>query len=210
MHYSLRSHVDVELAQRRLDVVSQQIVTRDESADGWVAAESVMPTMPIVVVQPARKGSRAMGRAGERRAVGPLAEHGANKPLGLAVRPRRGGPGAAVHEALGLHGGAEDARAIAGSVVGEHAVHADPAPAEPAHRAAQEGGDSGAALIAEDLDIGHARAIVDTDVHELPADAAGLAVTVARDPMAHVSDLPEFLGIQVHQLAGEGPFVSHQ
>jgi hypothetical protein len=83
-----------------------------------------MPTMPIAVVQPPGGGGRAMGQTGERRAVRALAEYGANEPLGLAVHPAQVGAGAAVHEARGLHGGAEDGRGVAGPVVGEHGAQA--------------------------------------------------------------------------------------
>ena len=56
---------------------------------GWFAADSVMTTLPIVVVQPTLEGRCAVRRTGEGRAVGPLAQHGANETLGFAVRSRR-------------------------------------------------------------------------------------------------------------------------
>ena len=46
-------------------------------------------------------------------------------------------------------------------------------------------------------------------MHELPSDAARLAVAIAGDPMANVPDAAQLLDIEMQQLPGPGPFVSH-
>ena len=169
-----------------------------------------MTAVPIVVVQPALEGRGAMSRAEKGRTVGPLPQHSANEPLRFAVGPGRVGPSAAVDEAVRLGGGAEHMRSVAGAVIGQDALHTDSAPPKPVHGPAQEGGHGRPLLVVEHLGIGHARAVVDTDVHELPANAARLPVAVAGDPMAHAPDAPELLDVQMQQLARSAPFVSHQ
>lgn len=74
-------------------------------------------------------------------------------------------------------------------------IDSRPAPPKPAHRAAQEGRDRGAFLVAKHLRIGHPRAVVDTDMDEFPADAARLATAIAGDPVAHVTDATELSDI---------------
>ena len=58
--------------------------------------------------------------------------------------------------------------------------------------------------------VGHARAVVDTDVHELPADAAGWVAPIPRDAVADMPDPPEFLDIQMQQLPRPQPFVADE
>ncbi len=134
-----------------------------------------MTAMPIVVVQPALERRGAMDRAGERRAVGPLPEHCANEPFGLAVGPGRVRTSAPVGEAQRLGGGAEYARPVAGTVIGEDTFDPHATPANQ-HGATQECRDGRPFLVAQHLGIDHARAVVDTDVRELPANAARLAM----------------------------------
>src|SRR3954465_13897250 len=62
--------------------------------------------------------------------------------------------------------------AVARAVVGHEPLDHDAVAGEPAVGAPEEGGDGFLALVVEDLDVGQARAVVDADVHELPADPA--------------------------------------
>ena len=59
-------------------------------------------------------------------------------------------------------------------------------------------------LVGQDLREGEARGVVDADVDELPADAAGLALAcaVAGDAMADALEAAELLDVDVDQLAG--------
>src|SRR5262245_16772179 len=193
---------------RELAVVAQQIVRPDDSADRWRTAQRAMAAVPIVVVQPAIQGGGALRRAMERRPVGPLAQQRTDETLGFAVRARGIGPCAAMRQAPRPAGGGEDARAIAGAIVGQHAVHPHAAPAKPGHGPAQKGGHARPVVVGQDFRVRHPRAIIDAHVDELPADAPRLAPPIAGDAMAHVPDAPQLLGIEMQQLAGLGPFVA--
>src|SRR5204863_9602095 len=62
-----------------LVVVSQQIVTRDDPADWWLATETAVAPMPIVVVQPAIESVGPLRGAVERGTVRLLAQHRADE-----------------------------------------------------------------------------------------------------------------------------------
>jgi len=191
-----------------LAVSSQQIVIADESADRWLAAKRPVSPVPIVVVEPAFERGGPLSRAVKRWAVRPLTEHGADEALGCAIRAGRVGPGAPMDEAVRAARCGKGTRPVAGAVVTEDAVHADAAAPEPRHGAAHEAADRGARLIGQDFGVRHARAVVDADMDEFPADAARLAATIAGDAMADVPDAPEFLDVDMQQLAGARPLVA--
>jgi transposase len=82
------------------------------------------------------------------------------------------------------------AGAVAGSVVGEAALNADPHALEPGRRPLQEAGGGRALLVGQDLRVGQAGGVIDADVDELPAGGSQplcpdleLALAVARDPV---------------------------
>ena len=52
-----------------------------------------------------------------------------------------------------------------------------------------------------DLDIGQARGVIDSDVDKVPADAPVAVLSLSRDAMASTLDTPEFLDIQMQELA---------
>jgi hypothetical protein len=104
-------------------------------------------------------------------------------------------------------GGAEAAREIARAIVSQDPPHAHPAGAEPAQGPAEKGTHGQAAFIGEQLRVGHARVVVDGDVEKLPADAPGAVSPVAGNAMAQAANPPEFLGVQVHQVARGGVLV---
>src|SRR4030095_5463589 len=101
----------------------------------------------------------------------------------------------------------QEARAVRTAVVRQDALYADPAADQPGQRPAQEARDGHAAFVRQDLDVGHARTIVDTDMHELPADAARALLSIPSDPMADVPDPRQLLDVQVQQLARAVPLV---
>jgi len=188
-------------------VVSQQIVTRDDSADRWVA-EATMAAMPIVVVQPTRQCAGALGRRVKRHAIGPLAQHGLDEALGFAVGAGRVGPRPPVQHALCATGGREDPRAVARAIVREHATDVNAAPTKPLHRAADKARDGNAGFIGEDFGVGDARAVIDADVDVLPPDAARLAPAIAGDPMPDVLDPAQLFDVQMQHLPRPRPFVA--
>src|SRR3954453_6940772 len=170
----------------------------------------------VVSPEPAVMRRRALGRGAVDRAVGPGAEHRADEALGLAVCLRPVGPRAQMLQAEDAAGEGVDGRAIGTSVIRQHALDSDAVAAEEANGAAEEGDRGLRLLVAEYLDVGHPRGVVDTDVDVFPAHllvvAAGrvalarvaLQAAVAVDAVAcaAVRDSPELLDVDVDQLAG--------
>ena len=69
-------------------------------------------------------------------------------------------------------------------------------------RAFEEALRGDALLVFEDLHVRDAGCVVDCDMYEVPADASIAVLAPARDSMAHASDSPEFLDVEVQELAG--------
>jgi hypothetical protein len=63
-----------------------------------------------------------------------------------------------------------DRRAVAGAVVAHHALDAAAVTAIERDRAVQEADGRRCLLVRQDFDVGQARGVIDTDMHELPAD----------------------------------------
>ena len=57
------------------------------------------------------------------------------------------------------------------AIIGEHALDADAVAPEPRDGAAEKAGDVFATLRGQDLRVGQPRAVIHTDMHELPANA---------------------------------------
>src|SRR4051794_8165520 len=79
--------------------------------------------------------------------------------------------------------------------------------------AREEGGDGGGFLVVENFDIGQAGAVVDRDMHELPAEIVALGVVALRGAaaghlVAGAADLAELLDVDVDELAGPGALVA--
>src|SRR4051794_6798053 len=126
----------------------------------------------VVVVEPGVKGCGPFGAVAVERAVGPAAEQGADEALGFAVGLRPVGPGAQVADAEGAARDGVDGGAVGRAVVGDQPLDGDAVAAVERDRAAQEADRGRGLLVAEDLDIGQASAVVDSDVDELPAGVA--------------------------------------
>lgn len=68
------------------------------------------------------------------------------------------------------------------------------------------------ALVRQDLAVGEPAGVVDADVQALPTDAV---MTIDRawsrpgDPVPDPRDAAEFLGVEMHQLAGTRPLIAH-
>ncbi|CFP64191.1 Uncharacterised protein [Bordetella pertussis] len=66
-----------------------------------------------------------------------------------------------------------------------------------------------AAFIVEDASKGHAREVIDGQVHSVPANAAVAVLgPIAGDAMAHAPDAAQPLGVDVQQLAWAGAFIA--
>jgi hypothetical protein len=197
-----------EVATHELGVKSQQIVPSDDSADGRLAVKRRVRPMPIVVVQPASQRGGAVRRGGVGDHVRPLAQQGLDEALGLAIGTRGVGSRKAVVEGQRLAGGGDQARAIGRAVVAEHALGHDAAPGEPRDGATQKAGDCDALLIAQDFGVGQAGAVIDADVHELPADAPHALTAIPRDAVADATNAPQLLDVDVDQLPRALPLVA--
>src|SRR3954470_19471621 len=81
--------------------------------------------MPVVSVQPDRQRSGTVVRGGVGLSVGPFAQGGLDKALGLAVCLGRIGLGPDVCETEIAAGGAEGLGAIAGAIVSHHTGNRD-------------------------------------------------------------------------------------
>src|SRR5579875_2363962 len=105
-----------------------------------------------------------------------------------------------------------DHREIGGAVVGHEPLDDDPVGAVEGHGAPQEADGACRLLVVENLGVGKAGSVIDTDVHELPAAATGALAqaAVARYTVsgAPVADPPELLDVDVDQLAGALPLVA--
>src|SRR5436190_8020692 len=169
----------------------------------------------VVAPEPAVKGSGPLGRRAVDGAVGPAAEHRADEALGLAVGLGPVGPRAQVPDPQDAAGERMDRRDVGRSVVGHDALDPDAVAAEEANGAAEERDSGLGLLVAQDLDVGQARCVVDGDVHVFPADESAVAagevalawtalkrpVAVDAVPGATGGDPAELLDIDVDQLA---------
>src|SRR3954453_22818255 len=160
--------------------------------------------MPVVSVQPDRQRSGAVIRGGVGLSVGPFAQGGLDKALGLAVCLGRIGLGPDVLETEIAAGGAEGLGAIAGAIVGHHTGNCDAEVRAVGDRRLEEGDRALLFLVGEDLREGHAGGVVDADVDELPSDAPALALTgsITGDAMADTVEAAELFDIDVDQFAG--------
>jgi hypothetical protein len=123
-----------------------------------------------------------------------------NEALGLAVGAGRVGTGKALAERQGPAGRGYDARAIPRAVVAKDAFGHDAPPSEPGGRAAQKARDGDALLVAQHLRVGQARAVIDADMDELPADAAHATAPIAGDAMADPADTAQLFDVDMPQL----------
>src|ERR671939_1887801 len=163
-----------------------------------------MGAVPIVLVQPEGQLGGSSGGVGIGLGVGPFAQGGLDKALGLAVCLGRRGLGPHVLEAEIAAGGAKRLRAIAGAIVGHHTGNRDAEARVVGDRGLEEGDGALLLLIREDLREGHPGGVVDADVDELPPNAPALALTgsIAGDAMANAIEATELFDIDVDQFAG--------
>jgi hypothetical protein len=92
--------------------------------------------------------------------------------------------------------------AVGRAVVGHDACDLDTQRAEPGKRPVEEGDGARVALVAQDLDGGKPRGVVDGDVSELPASTAGAVPAIASDAVTDPLDPAELLDVEVEELAG--------
>jgi hypothetical protein len=84
----------------------------------------------------------------------------------------------------------------------------DAAALEPGDGAFEKAGGGWGSFIGEDLRVGEARSVVDSDMDELPSDASRVLPTITGDAMTDAADAAQLLDIHVDELAGMLPLVS--
>ena len=87
-------------------------------------------------------------------------------------------------------------------------MDADAATLEPGDRAFEEAGGGRGSFIGEYLDVGESGGVIDSDVDELPADAADFLGLVTMDAMTDATDTAKLFDIHVDELARLVPLVS--
>src|ERR1035438_4182238 len=165
--------------------------------------------MPVVLVDPRSQMAKPFGGVVVETGGGPLANGSLDEALGLAIGARSVNASAGVSElqiATGLckQGGAE-----ARTVVGHDAPDLDAQVGEVGHGLAEEAAGRSCFFIGEQSGEGDAGVVVDGDVKELPAGAAGFILRVAGEAMAGLVDTSQLLNVDVQQVAGSGKFVAH-
>ena len=138
--------------------------------------------MPVILMQPDRELVGATVGCGVGLGVSPFPERGLDEALGLAVGFRRVGLGADVLDAQLLASIAKGESLVAAAVVGHDAGDGDAEAVIISHSRLEKGNGAIGLLIELDLGEGDAGMIVDTDVDELPADAAAVALASAIAP----------------------------
>ena len=138
-----------------------------------------MSSVMVVVPEPAVKGCGAFAVGAVERAVGPAGERGADEAFGLAVGLRAARAGAEVADPECPAGERVDRRSIGGAVVGEQALDRDAVTTVELDGAAQKRDRCRGLLVGQNFGVGQARAVIDGDVHVVPADGlAALALAV--------------------------------
>jgi hypothetical protein len=102
--------------------------------------------------------------------------------------------------------------AVAGAVVGEHALDDDAVAAVEGECATQEGGSGRCSFVIEHLGVGETAVVVDGDVDVFPAllPLVAAVAAVAGDPMPRTIDPAELLDVNVEQFARARSLVANR
>ena len=166
--------------------------------------------MPIVSVQPDRQLRGAPVGCWISDGIGPFPEGGLDEALGLAVGFGRVGLGAEVFDAELPAGVAEGEGFITTAIVGHDAGDGDAEALVIIYRRLEEGDGAVRLLVGFDFGESDPGMVVDTDVDELPADAAAIALSgpIAGDAVADLLETTELLDVDVDHLAGRGALIA--
>ena len=125
-----------------------------------------------------------------------------DETLGLSVGPRGVGLGEDVTDLRLSANLGEELGAAAGAVVSHEALDLDAMDPEEGESTDQEASCGLFALVGQDLGIGEARGIIDTDVEELPSRASSALTVIAVDAVTNPLDASELLDVEVDKLPG--------
>ena len=96
----------------------------------------------------------------------------------------------------------------AGAIVGEHTAGGDAEALEVGDGFGEEAGRRLGGFVRIERRVGDPGVVVDGDVEELPACAAGLVPGVAGDAMASLDDAGELLDVEVQQIPGSSMLIA--
>src|SRR4051794_32574872 len=164
------------------------------------------------MVEPGRQGGAALLRGRIGPGIGPFAQAGLNKPLGLAVGARRVRPGAFVFEPSARQRRPESLAEIGRTVIGHDPFDGHALPRKPAECALEKADRAVLALVREDLAVSQPGRVIDAHMQRFPADAVMAIDRAARstgDAMPDPRDTPKLLGIKMDQLAGPLALVAY-
>ena len=203
------------MADEPLAVVCQQVVDADDARHGRQAPARAVRTAPIVMLDVGGQGLGPARLAVPRTPVLPLLGERPVHALDLAVLPGAEGARVEVADALRPQQRVELARAVAGAVVGHHALDGDAQAREEGQAAGHEGGAGGPPLVGQELGVRHAGEVVDGDVEARGARPAPRPAPAPEGAVAApVGDARHLLHVHVHELAralalvadrGDGP-----
>lgn len=171
-----------------------------EAADGWLAAQAAVRTVPVVLMNPRWQAGGSLPRMTIGPSIGPLAQGGLDKAFGFAIGLRSVIAGVQTLELVLLAHVNEELGVEYLAVVGQHPLDAYAKAAIVGQRVVQESGGTIGALSRPYLGKGHARVVIDGDVGDIVANATRSSRAVARDPVPHAADRSQALDIDVEQL----------
>ena len=168
-----------------------------------------MATFGVVIGQVPGEGRGAVRGARVGLGIGPFVEQRANEAFRFAVGLGAIGARPAVFDAGASHHVLDIVPEIAGAVVGENAPDADAELGEVQQRAQEKRRGRGPVFAREDFRVRNACAVIDRDVHVLPADARTASASIAVNAMADAANLPELLDVEMHEVARALVLVAH-
>ena len=166
----------------------------------------------IVLPHVATQGAQALGVARVGSLVGPLPEERLDDAFGLTIRLRAVRPRVLDGDAVPASDAPDEPGAVVEAVVGEDPPHAHAMGGEVGDRPLEEGGRGRRGLVSEGLDVEIAAVVVDGDVEQVEAVAAGAPVMaperveVAATAAGHAC---ETFDVEVEHLPRRVVFVAH-
>ena len=152
-----------------------------------------MGAMAVVVAKEGIESRGTNPRVGVGSGIGPLALARLDETLGLPVRSGSVGARSEMPEPQASHEGSKHLREVGAAIVGHHSFDLDASLPEPRHGSAQERGAGDRLLVGEDLRIGDAAGIIDTDMQVLPSSSFDGLPPVPMDPVSYPLDAGQLL-----------------
>src|SRR3989449_2184407 len=177
-------------------------------ADGRSVIETSMRPVPVVLVQPGGKLGGAKPRVVIGASISPLPQRGLDKAFRLAVGARGVGAGEALGDAELATGAAKAARAVARSVVGQYPADADAEARVGGHRCPQESRCRCGFLVGQEVGESDAGVIINRHMQIFPALSVNASLAMAGNAAADRGEAPDFLDVEMEQIAGGGVLVA--